>query len=807
MRLIHSSAFFSGALLLISMLGVLPCAQGGQDLVQNGTFLGQPGGNFPREWERIGSGKLEWKMSDKTGMLVFTADPPSEMAGARQTLRLPQPIPAAVEVSARVKLDGVKRGEKNWYSGRILLTYLDGEDHEIGEAFTLDRLEGDSDWKNIHRQFPVPPGAVQARLELQLFHAAAGSLCFENIALKAQDAQEAQAWRKAADERIEKYRKAPLRISVKDAAGHPVPDAEVTILMRRQAYPFGTAVRLRSLIAPPGDENLDTYRSVVENFFNYATPENELKAPHVEKNGLAEALAGLSWLKNHQIRIRGHVLTWPSFEMSSKAVNAAKDDPEALREIMRKHFHDLLTATEPYDIADWDVVNEPSFHNDLIRILGESQVSEWYRWASKDAPHARLFLNENNVEFHNGNQGNMERWIQLLQREGAPLGGLGWQGHMWHRTLPSGQNILDDLDYFSRYGLPIQITEYDTNERFSEEDSARFLDEFLTAWFSHPSTAGFIMWGFQDSYIWNGNGPLFRKDWSLKPSGKVWMDLVFKRWWTEVRGKCTPEGSFETRAFLGNYDIEARQNGRSVVRNVDLGPAGLDVTLTLGDTDLPAIVSSNPYTTGKLPKVIPLKSAPSGFMVRTVMLNHGNGTAALVPPATVVPTSSGLDELKADANALTRHDLYLRFDLEELKAVQIDKAALQFTLGAPLDLPARVDFYVLSHRFVPQGKEAGLDWQPDKMALGYAPGRSANDGEYRLGDAAVIYLGERTFEKATMGARLSFSSPELARAVQASGGKSLTIILAPVANQLPVAMPAHSSSSSPSLEVQVPRQP
>lgn len=767
----------------------------GRELVRNGSFNeASASGSSPRSWDALQSSGVEWKKDGETSVLTLKAAP-GQSVTVRQEMDLPRLRPAATRVQATVKPDRIKRGEKSWFSGRILVTYLDAEGKVLGETYTLDRLEGSSDWQEVRRQFPVLEGAVKVRLELQMLNAASGSLSFRKVSLQALDREEADAWKKEAEERIQKYRTSPLRVQVEDPDGKPLPEADVSIFMRRHAYPFGTAVKSRLLIAPPGDPHTDTYRSVVENFFNYATLEGELKAPPIEKNGLGPALSGLAWLKEHGIERRGHVLTWPSYEMSAKAVVAAKEDPAQVRELMKKHFHNVLKATEPYGLVDWDVVNEPAYHNDLIRLLGDRQVVEWFRWAGEDAPKSRLFLNENNVEFGTGNRENMEQWIRLLQEAKAPLGGIGWQGHMWHRTLPSGQNILDDLDHFSKYGLPIQITEYDTHERFSDEDEARFLDEFLTAWFSHPLTAGFIMWGFQDAYMWNGNGPLFRNDWSLKPSGKVWMDLVFGKWWTEASGRSNAQGIFETRAFLGAYDVEVRHGGKRVVQRVDLGKDGLNLVIRLDARAVPnepssRLVSSNPYRNGKLPGILPpLAKKSSAQITRTVALNEGKGAAALSPSG-APGENPGRWILQGHEKALQRRDLYLRFDPGVLDAGSVEKATLQFNLAEPVKKPVRLQFYVLSSRFVSQGREAGLDWKESDMALGRAPGRSADDGEYRLGDAAVIYLGEKTFENGETSPLLSFSSGELARYVQASMGKGVTLIVSTSETQLALTAPA-----------------
>jgi GH35 family endo-1,4-beta-xylanase len=804
-----SPALATGVVLTALAAFCLPleaAAPGSRELLSNGDFAqSSEHGALPAFWEAQSPQGVALLRDENPPVLRLAASGPGQAPAVRQEAALPHPLPDALLVVADVRMENVQRGGKPWHSGRILVTYLDDRGNTLGETFTLDRLQGDSPWKMVSRQFPALPGAVKVRLELQLLNAAAGRISFRNVSLRALDAREAQAWRGEADERIRKFRTAPLRVRVEDAGGRPLPNADVAVFMRLHAYPFGTAVKTRLLLEPPGDPHGNTYRAVVENFFNYATLENELKATHIEKKGLDEPLRALAWLKERGLARRGHVLTWPSYQMSAKAVAAASDDPDKVRALMKAHFHNVLTATAPANIVDWDVVNEPAVHTDLISLLGEKQVAEWFRWAREDAPDARLFVNENNVEFQGGNRDSLEKWLRFLRDAGAPLGGIGWQGHMWHRTLPSGQNILADLDHFAAYGLPIQITEYDTDARFSDGDDARFLDEFLTAWFSHPLTAGFIMWGFQDSLIWNGNAPLFRDDWSLKPSGRAWMDLVFGKWWTEETGRTGRNGEFETRGFLGTHDVEVRHDGKRAVRRVELSKDGADITIRLGtssENDEPAtrLVSSNPYLTGKLPARLEPKKQAGATVTRAVNVTAGVGAWAVSSG----PAGEGGRRLvlRGSEDARNRRDIYLRFDAGSPAKDSVVEAALALEIAEASSGPLRLQFHVLSHRFVPQGGEAGLDWKPMDVASGRAPGRDPGTGQYRLGDAAVVYLGEETVENPKAGTRVRFSSPDLARAVQAAGGKGITVIISTSGDRLIFAGP-EDGSRQPSMEIKL----
>ena len=80
------------------------------------------------------------------------------------------------------------------------------------------------------------------------------------------------------------------------------------------------------------------------------------------------------------------------------------------------------------------------------------------------------------------------------------------------------------------------------------------------------------MWGFWDGSHWMNDAPLFRQDWTLKPAGQAYLDLVFKQWWTDESLATGADGAASVRGFLGDYDVTVH----------DAAGATYDVPLTLG---------------------------------------------------------------------------------------------------------------------------------------------------------------------------------------------------------------------------------
>ncbi len=380
------------------------------------------------------------------------------------------------------------------------------------------------------------------------------------------------AWRKAAQERIEKIRKGDLKISVRDRAGHPVSGAEITIRQTRQAFAFGSAVSAKGLISSDAADR--KYQEMVKSQFNRIVFENDLKWDRWKADRETPQQA-LKWLREAGIEARGHVLVWPSWKHSPSQLQDMKGDPDAVRRAMAAHITDEVSALRG-QLHDWDVLNEPYKNHDIIDLLGPSAQSEWFRAARRADPQARLYLNDYGILASGGNdrahQKHFSDTIAFLQKEKAPIDGIGIQGHFGSDLTPPVR-MLEILDDLSKFNLPIQITEFDVQVP-SEALQADFTRDFLTAMFSHPAVNGVLMWGFWEGRHYAPDAALWKRDWTPKPNGQVWLDLVQKQWRTNLLAPSAADGTLQTRAFLGDYEIVVTKNGQRATQKVSLDKAG-----------------------------------------------------------------------------------------------------------------------------------------------------------------------------------------------------------------------------------------
>jgi len=411
------------------------------------------------------------------------------------------------------------------------------------------------------------------------------------------------SWRSAAAERIEKCRKSDLTALVQDESGKPAANAKVAVRMKRHSFRFGSRIDVK--LVNSETEDARKYRRQFLDLFNYATLNTvyylQWRTPASARNILNETLKAIPFLKRHRYPMRGHTLVW-----WFKDDNINKSAEQVYDRVI-KHINDTAGHPGLAGVFDeWDVQNEPFSNSEIFRKLGREKLAEFFELTHKLDPGAKLFLHECRLisQFHDRDRGERQDFIYDLAKElrdkGVPIHGLGFESHHIQSLAPI-PDVLAVLDRFAELGLDMQVTEYDVklraaqnaadwNKRWRgpvpttpelEELEGEYMRDFLTAIFSHPGMNAFIMWGFWDGRQWLHNGPIYRKDWSLKPSGRAYRDLVLNKWWTNEDGWTCEEGRFTTRGFLGEYEITVEHRGKTKTTKTTLVREGNTITITL----------------------------------------------------------------------------------------------------------------------------------------------------------------------------------------------------------------------------------
>lgn len=388
-------------------------------------------------------------------------------------------------------------------------------------------------------------------------------------------------WRKEAAERIDTYRKADLNVVVKNSSGQPINNAEVQVNQTRHAFHFGSAISARALMSQ--DDNGKKYRKVVEECFTMVVFENDLKWPSWENpKNRRITMDAIKWIESRKIPIRGHCLIWPSWKRTPRDLKGLKDTPDALVKRINDHITDELSTLKGR-IYEWDVINEPYTNHDVMDVLGQDSMISWFKQAKQTDPKPRLFLNDYSILSAGGtdkaHQDHYENTIQYMVDGDAPISGIGLQSHFGTDLTPPTK-VYKLLERFSKFKLPLAITEHDINSD-DQETQADYTRDFMTICFSHPNVDSFLSWGFWAGRHWRPNAAYFDKEWNLTPAGKIWINMFNTEWRTNKKLSTDASGSAKSRAFLGDYTITVTHEGKSVKKNAKVTKAGATVEITL----------------------------------------------------------------------------------------------------------------------------------------------------------------------------------------------------------------------------------
>lgn len=400
-------------------------------------------------------------------------------------------------------------------------------------------------------------------------------------------------WRVQALANIETYRKAPLAVKVLDSLGHAVSNATVSVNEVRPNFLWGTVVAHDALLGTwLSASDKAKYQNAALHDFNEVSLENDLKWPPYEADP-TKALTTLAFLSANGLPSRGHNLIWPSLTQpyymptDCKILTATQ-----LNTRIDNHFKSVLSGTSG-KLYEWDVLNEPYANSDVQGLiggvplvtattgkLGNLAMPHWFSEARTLAPGVGLFLNDYQV-FENLDPTHEVYDLALLKyirAHGASVDGFGFQGHFgW--TGPDFNDMAKTLKDFdpliSRYG----VTEFDF-QTIDDSMQADLMSDFMTFIFGQPKFTEFQMWGFWDGQHWLNSAPLFNLNWTLKPSGTVWMTLTKSTWQTHVSGATGLTGAYAVRAFKGQYQIKVTSGAKSkVVTTTVTGPTSVTIAL------------------------------------------------------------------------------------------------------------------------------------------------------------------------------------------------------------------------------------
>ncbi len=518
-------------------------------------------------------------------------------------------------------------------------------------------------------------------------------------------------WRSSADERIESDRKSTATVNVVDVNGVALEGAVVSLRQNEHAFKFGSAISaFNNRLSSTPTATAQQYQDEINRLFNTVVVENAHKWPRFIEDR-DRGLEATDFAVDNDLFLRGHNIIWPSrrnmpdsvwneydSRVASNGITAANN---WLRSTINARFDDVLTTFDG-QITEWDVVNEPFDNNDAINILGDQILVDWFQRVRDFDSDIKLTLNDYNIYTGNGgdvaHRANFEYWLGLLNNAGL-LDVIGVQSHFSSNDL-TDIDVLEGLitTYDNQFGQSQAITEFDVST-MDEQLQADYLRDYMTQSFSQSGVSEFLHWGFWEGAHFQPEAALYRLDFSAKPNGQAYEDLVFGNWWSDVRGT-TANGSFSADVFQGEYDVVVQYAGQTY-----------NAVMTVDDSGGSAVSLQLP---------VEAINTPATIVGRGISYGGSHGFAETEMPSSIEALLPGQ---AASQSNFTNYYLGLNrvvIEVAELASSAIDSSDFEFRVGNTADPSNWMLLSATSAIALPTvSVVAGVSGQPDKVILAW----------------------------------------------------------------------------------------
>lgn len=296
----------------------------------------------------------------------------------------------------------------------------------------------------------------------------------------------------------------------------PQPDT-LAAAARRSGRTYGAAVELRAL-----REDF-AFAETVMRECDTLTPELSLKWDAIEpepgRPDLTRMDALAAFARRRGKPLYGHALLWDQSTPGWAAFQMQRDRDWGL---VHRHFA-LVTGRYGEQVRLWDVVNEPvepQHQADGLResaflaAFGPDYIRRAFDSARSLAPSAGLLLNEYGLEYDDAideaRRSRLLRLIDELRRTGAPLDGVGLQGHLdLRRGHVAQEKVAGLVEELASRGLFVLVTELDVKEaeyvlpaERRDAEAAAAVKAYLDAVLASPAVRSVTTWGLADRYSW-----------------------------------------------------------------------------------------------------------------------------------------------------------------------------------------------------------------------------------------------------------------------------------------------------------------
>jgi endo-1,4-beta-xylanase len=467
-------------------------------------------------------------------------------------------------------------------------------------------------------------------------------------------AQLTEQFKAETDKKIDSLRKGDITILVKNP--NPVAGAQVTVKQVRHHFGFGAALPF----APLKRDSAIVYGRTFSKYFEWATPENEMKWQNTDKSDscgtcwdpdYSEADSLIAWCHRNDLKVRGHNLFWNEKPDWQPGCVLCMDSAQ-FRAAMKLRIDNAITHFKG-KVDQWDVINEiihGGAGGGLVVVPGYyaqmTKDTNIFSWIIKNVraidPNVQLAVNEYQVIEHTSDWRVYTDMIKQMKNSGGDIDIVGLEGHFSSLMNRADYSKKIDSIAINTNHKPIWLTEVDFQFTVGKEDS---LEELMRYAMANKDIGGLCLWMWWQGNRWRESYTSFLVDSSFRevPLGARWLKMKDSTWTTNTSGTTAANGEFKFRGFYGKYAITTKYGAFEKTDTASFVP-GSPLTYTPSSTlsGFPMVQNQTVMLNGKkimlqIPEAkmrhayLSTYSLSGKLLTKTLITPHRSGCLSLKP--------------------------------------------------------------------------------------------------------------------------------------------------------------------------------
>jgi len=297
---------------------------------------------------------------------------------------------------------------------------------------------------------------------------------------------------------------------------------------------FGTAV------GESASQQDTAYRAIINNKseFGQVVPENGQKwdstEPQQGRFNFQQGDITANIAKQNGQYLRCHTLVWHS--QLPSWVRDGSWNRQTLTAVIESHISNVMKHYEGQCYA-WDVLNEAIDDSGVwrdsvfLRVFNTDYFPLAFSLAKKYDSKTKLYYNDYNLEYNGAKTNKAVELVQIVQKAGAPIDGVGFQAHLIVGTTPSRANLARTLQRFTAMGVEVAYTELDIRHENMPPSSSALATQgndyanVVGSCLDTKGCVGVTVWGYTDKYSWvpgtfpgTGDALLYNSNLGKKPA-------------------------------------------------------------------------------------------------------------------------------------------------------------------------------------------------------------------------------------------------------------------------------------------------